>query len=43
MKKFCKSLGEHAMRLSILKRKTMKLLTNEEQESYENTKVCYIC
>ena len=34
MKKFCKSLGEHAMRLSIL---------NEEQESYENTKMCYIC
>ena len=21
----------------------MKLLTKEEQESYENTKICYIC
>ena len=21
----------------------MKLLTNEQQETYENTKICYIC
>ena len=21
----------------------MKLLTNEQQESYENSKICYIC
>ena len=34
--------------LPILKRacsedKKMKLLTNEQQESYENAKICYIC
>ena len=27
----------------ILKKKNMKLLTKEQQESYENAKVCYIC
>ena len=27
----------------ILKRKKMKLLTKEQQESYENAKTCYIC
>ena len=37
MKKFCKSLIEHAMK------KKMKLLTKEQQESYESVKICYIC
>ena len=27
----------------MLKRKNMKLLTNEQQESYENAKILYIC
>ena len=27
----------------ILKRKKMKLLKNEQLESYENAKICYIC
>ena len=27
----------------ILKRKKMKLLTKEQQESYKNAKICYIC
>ena len=33
------------MNLKIInfKKKKMKLLTKEQQESYENTKVCYIC
>ena len=39
MKKSCESLREHAL---ILERKKMKLLTKEQQESYENAKICYI-
>ena len=42
MKRFFKFLREHAMKL-ILKRINMKLLTKEQQESYENAKICYIC
>ena len=38
MKKFCKSLREHAIRIIIFKNKEMKLLTNEQQKSYENAK-----
>ena len=34
MKKFCESL--------IFKKKKMKLLTKEHQESYENAEICYI-
>ena len=43
MKKFCESLREHAMKIINFKRKKMKLLTKEQQKSYENGKVCYIC
>ena len=43
MKKFCESLREHAMKIINFKNKKMKLLTKEQQESYENTKVFYIC
>ena len=42
MKKFCEFLREHAMKI-ILFFKKMKLLTKEQQESYENAKICYIC
>ena len=42
MKKFCKSLRERAMKMINLKKK-MKLLTKEQQESYGNAKICYIC
>ena len=42
MKKFCESLRARAMKI-ILKRKKMKLLTKEQQESYENAKTCFIC
>ena len=41
--KFCESLREHAMKIINFKKKKMKLLTKEQQESYENAKVCYIC
>ena len=43
MKKFCEFLREHAMKRINFKKKTMKLLTKEQQESYENAKICYIC
>ena len=43
MKKSCKSLREHAMKIIYFKKKKMKLLTNEQQESYKNIKLCYIC
>ena len=42
MKKFCESLREHAMKIINLKNKKMKLLTKEQQESYENGKICFI-
>ena len=42
-KKFCKSLREHAAKMINFKKKKIKLLTKEQQESYENAKICYIC
>ena len=43
MKKFCESLREHAMKIINSKKKKMRSLTKEQQESYENAKICYIC
>ena len=43
MKKFCESLKEHAMKIINFKKVKMKFLTKEQQESYENTNICYIC
>ena len=43
MKTFCGFLREHAMRMIISKTKKMKLLTKEQQASYENLKICDIC
>ena len=42
MKIFGESLIEHAMKI-INKKKTTKLLTKEQIESYENSKSYYIC
>ena len=42
-KKFCESLREHAMERTSLEKKKVKLLTKEQQTSYENTKICCIC
>ena len=42
MKKFCESLREHTMKTINYKNKKMKLLTKEQNKSYENTKICYI-
>ena len=41
MKKFCESLREHPMK--IINFKKMRSFTKEQQESYENSKICYIC
>ena len=43
MKKFCESLREHAIKINHFKKKKVKLLKKELQESYENAKICYIC
>ena len=43
MKNFCESIREHAMKTIRFKKKKMKLLTKEQQESYQNAKICYIC
>ena len=43
MKKFSESLREHEIKTINFKNKKMNLLTNEQQESYQNAKICYIC
>ena len=43
MKKNCGCLREHAMKVINFKNKKMKVLTKEQQESYKNEKICYIC
>ena len=42
MKKFHEFLREHSMKINYFKKKKMKLLTKEQQESYENAEICYI-
>ena len=41
-KKFCEFLRKHAMKIISFIKKKMKLLTKNQQESYENAKICYI-
>ena len=43
MKKNCGSLRDHAMKIINFENKNMKVLTKEQQESYKNEKICYIC
>ena len=43
MKKFNECLREHTMNIINFKKKKIKLLTKEQQESYKNAKICYIC
>ena len=43
MKKFCESLRDHVMKIISCKNKKLKLLTKEQQELYENAKICHIC
>ena len=42
-KKFYEFLREHTLKIINLKKKRMKLLTKEQQESYENAEICYFC
>ena len=43
VKKFCESLREHSIKITNFKKKKMKLLTKEQQESYENARIRCIC
>ena len=43
MKRFCKDLKEHAIKIINCEKKVMAPLTKEEEEDYNNQKVCYIC
>ena len=42
IKKICEYLREHAMDKINFRKKTMKLLMEKRQESYEDAKICYI-
>ena len=42
-KGFWEFLREQAMEIINSSKKKMKFLTKEEQKSYENAKICYIC
>ena len=41
--KFCESLREHAIKIIFFEKKKIRSLTKEQQESYENAKICYVC
>ena len=43
MKQFCKDLKDQVMKIINYKKKEMIPLTDEEKETYENQKICYIC
>ena len=43
MKKFLEFLREQEMKTIIFKKEKRKLLTKEQQKSYDNGKICYIC
>ena len=43
MKKFCEYFKKHTMQIINFKKEKIKLLTKEQQKSYQNAKICYIC
>ena len=43
MKIFHKDLRDQAMKIINYEKKEMMPLTNEEKESYEKQRICYIC
>ena len=43
MKMFCKDLKEQAMKIINYEKKEMIPLTDEEKETHEHKKICYIC
>ena len=40
--KFCESVREHAIKIINFKKKKNEIINKQQQESYENTKICYI-
>ena len=43
MKTFYEFTKSHAIKIINFKKKKMRLVTKEQQQSYENAKICYIC
>ena len=43
MKRFCKDLKEHVIRIFNYEIKPMIAFTEEEKESYKNQQLCHIC
>ena len=43
MKKFCESLGKHAIKLINFKKEKNEVIKKEHLKSYEIAKICYIC
>ena len=43
MKRFCKDLKEHAIKIINCEKKVMTPLTKEEEEDYNNQNVCHTC
>ena len=43
MERFCEDLKKHTMKIIKYEKKEMIPLTDEENDSYEKQKVCYIC
>ena len=43
MKMFCKDLKDQATKIINYEKKEMIPLTDEEKETHENQKICYIC
>ena len=43
MKKFLEFLREQEMKTIIFEKEKRKSLTKEQQKSYDNGKICYIC
>ena len=41
--KFCEFIREHVMKKNYFKKEEMKLLTKDQQESYEHVNICCIC
>ena len=42
MKRFCEVIRKQAMKIINFRKKKIKSLSKEKQESYENAKICYI-
>ena len=43
MKRFCKNLKDHAIKIIDCKKKDMIPLTKEEEDNYNKENICYIC